>query len=245
MTTPVLDIQKPDLGPIAELYEVDCTAIFGEILRFVPAPLIVDTTAPNPQPVVWQGNTYEPRACQSSGWEWDGQGPLPQPTLTLGNTDRAVSALCIANSDLQGAIVTRHRVPLKYLDGMPDADPDIEFDPDVFIIDQKTVQNKMVVTFNLGAAIDIQGRLIPGRQVVQGYCSFRQRVWDAVAGEFVYNQGMAACPYTGGALFDIAGNPVSDPTLEVFSKRLKSCCGVRFSGDLPFGGFPGAAQFQG
>lgn len=245
MTGPVLDIQKPDLGPVAELYDVDATAIPGvaTVLRFVPAPLIVDRTNPAPQPVIWRGNTYEPRACQSEGWAWDGQGPLPQPTLTLGNTDLAVSALCIANNDLQGAIVTRHRLPLKYLDGMPDADPDIEFDPDLFVIDQKTVQNKMVVTFNLGAAIDIQGRLIPGRQVIQGYCSFRQRVWDGT--EFVYDQSMAACPYTGDELFDIAGNPVTDPTLEVFSKRLKSCCSVRFSGDLPFGGFPGAAQFTG
>lgn len=245
MTGPVLDIQQPDIGNIAELYEVDASAITGlaEVLRFVPAPLIADSTAPAPQPVVWRGNTYEPRACQSEGWTWDGQGPLPQPTLTLGNTDRAVSALCIAYNDLQGAIVTRHRVPIKYLDGMPDADPDVEFDPDLFLIDQKTLQNKMVVTFNLGAAIDIQGRLIPGRQVVQGYCPFRPRFWDGT--QFVYNQGMAACPYTGDKIFDAAGHQTSAPAEEVFTKRLKSCCAIRFTGDLPFGGFPGAAQFQG
>jgi lambda family phage minor tail protein L len=245
VTTPTTDIQQPDIGAIVELYDVDATAIsgVGEILRFVPAPLIADRTMPAPAPVIWQGNTYEPRAAQSDGWAWDGTGPLPQPTLTLGNTDLAVSALCIANNDLQGAIVTRHRVPFKYLDGQPDADPDIEFDPDIYIVDQKTVQNKMVVTFNLGAAIDIQGRLIPGRQVIQGYCSFRYRSWNGT--EFVYSQGSAACPYTGDALFDANGNVVSDPARDACSKRLTNGCKLRFSGDLPFGGFPGAAKFQG
>jgi lambda family phage minor tail protein L len=241
VTTPVLDIQKPDIGDVVELYEVDCTSIFGEVLRFVPAPLIMDPTAPVPQPVIWRENTFEPRACASTGWSWDGQGPLPQPKLQIGNTDRQVSGLCIANNDLQGAIVTRHRVPLKYLDGMPDADPDIEFDPDIFVIDQKTLQNKMVVEFSLGAAIDIQGRLIPGRQVIQSYCPFLYRVWDGV--EFVYSQSSKACPYTGDNFFDAGGSTVSDPALDRPSKRLTSCCKRRFpTGDLPFGGYPGAAK---
>jgi lambda family phage minor tail protein L len=244
MTGPVLDIQKPDIGVVIELYEVDCTAIFNEILRFAPAPLIADRTAPVPQAITWRGNLYEPRACQSSGWAWDGTGPLPQPKLTIGNTDRAISAICIPNNDLQGAIVTRHRVPFKYLDGQPDADPDIEFDPDLFVIDQKTTMNKMVVEFSLGAAIDIQGRLIPGRQIMQSYCSFRYRVWNGSS--FVYSQGSAACPYTGTNYFDAKGNAVVDPALDKPSKRLASCCKLRFpTGDLPFGGFPGAAKVRG
>lgn len=243
MTTPALDMQRLDLGVVVELYEVDCLAIFNEILRFTPAPLIVDRNTPVPQPVIWRGDTYEPRACKSSGWAWDGTGPIPQPKLTIGNTDRAISAICIPNNDLQGAVVTRHRVPFKYLDGQPDADPDIEYDPDVFVIDQKTTMNKMVVEFALGAAIDIQGRLIPGRQVIQGYCPFRQRRWNGTA--FVYSTSSMACPYTGAAMFDAAGNVVVDPALEVFSKRLTSCCKKRFpTGDIPFGGFPGAAKYR-
>lgn len=244
MTTPASDIQRPDLGVVVELYDVDCTTIFGQVLRFVPAPLIVDRNNPDPQPVTWRGETYVPRACQSEGWTWDGQGPLPQPTLTLGNTDRSISALCIAYNDLQGARVTRHRVPMKYLDDMPDADPDIEFDPDVYTIDQKTTQNKMVVGFNLGAAIDIEGRKIPGRQVVQSYCPWRYRYWNGA--EFVYNQGSAACPYTGSDYFDRDGNPVDDPELDVCGKRLMSGCKKRYpTGDMPFGGFPGAAKYRG
>lgn len=243
MTVPVLDIQKPDIGDVVELYEVDCTAIFNEVLRFVPAPLIADPSAPVPTPVIWRGNTYEPRACDSSGWLWDGQGPLPQPKLTIGNTDRAISAICIANGDLLGAVVTRHRVPFRFLDGLPDADPDVEFDPDVFVIDQKTTQNKLIVEFVLGAAIDIEGRLIPGRQVIQSYCPFRYRMWAGT--QFIYSQGTAACPYTGTNYFDANGNPVADPALDKPSKRLQSCCKRRFpTGDLPFGGFPGAARVR-
>ena len=244
MTVPVLDIQKPDYGTEVTLFDVDCTAIFGKILRYAPAPLVADKNAPDPQPIIWRGETYMPRACQASGWRWDGQGPLPRPKLTLGNTDRAVSALCIAYNDLQGAIVTRHRIPMNYLDGMPDADPDVEFDPDVYRIDQKTLQNKMVVEFALGTSIDIAGALIPARQVIQGYCPFLYRVWNGE--EFIYSQGSKACPYTGTDYFDANGRAVATPDLDRPSKRLTSCCKKRFpTGDLPFGGFPGAAKYRG
>lgn len=244
MTGVETDIQSPDVGNIAELYDIDCTAIFGEVLRFAPAPLIVNPANPVPAPVVWREETYVPRACKSEGWMWDGQGPLPQPKLTIGNTDRAISALCIAYSDLQGAIVTRHRVPMKNLDGMPDADPDIEFDPDIFIIDQKTSQNKMVVEFSLGAAIDIEGRMIPGRQVVQGYCPWRYRRWNGA--DFLYPNGTTACPYTGDAMFDETGAPTADPAKDRCAKRLGIGCKKRYpTGDLPFGGFPGAAKYRG
>jgi lambda family phage minor tail protein L len=238
------DIQRPDIGDVVTLYDVDCTAIFGEVLRFTPAPLVLDPAAPVPMPVLWRGNTYLPRACEATGWMWDGAGPLPQPKLTIGNTDRAISALCIAYNDLQGAIVTRHRVPLKHLDGQPDADPDVEFDPDVYEIDQKTSQNKVAVEFVLGTAIDIEGRMIPGRQVLQGYCPWRYRVWTGSA--WRYDQTSSACPYTGDRYYDANGHQVFDPALDKPSKRLVSCCKRRFpSGDLPFGGFPGAARYRG
>lgn len=241
MTRPTTDIQSPSIGTIVELFDVDCTALFGEILRFTPSPLIPNRLAPVPAPITWQTNIYEPRACEATGWSWDGSGPLPRPTLTLGNTDLSISAICIANSDLQGAIVTRHRVPMNYLDGMPGADPTVEFDPDIFMIDQKTVQNKSVVTFSLGAAIDIEGRMIPARQIIQSYCSQFYRIWNGTT--FVYSQGLNACPYTGSNYFDANGNPITDPSQDVCSKRLTSGCQKRFpTGDLPFGGFPGAAQ---
>jgi lambda family phage minor tail protein L len=244
VTNPTVDMQSPDVGDVVELYEIDCSAIFGQILRFSSSPLIVNRQTPVPAPVLWRGETYVPRACESSGWQWDGSGPIPQPKLTVGNTDKAISALCIAYNDLQGAIVTRHRVPLKYLDGMPDEDPGIEYDPDIFAIDQKVAQNKIAVDFTLGAAIDVVGRLIPGRQVLQAYCPFRYRTWNGVA--FVYNQGSAACPYTDNRYYDINGNQVGDPAKDRPSKRLQSCCKKRFpTGDLPFGGFPGAAKYRG
>ncbi|MBN9600833.1 MAG: phage minor tail protein L [Afipia sp.] len=238
------DVQRPNAGDTVELYDVDCTAIFGEVLRFSPVPLIPDASSPAPAPITWRGQIYAPRACKSEGWLWDGQGPLPQPKLTVGNTDLAISALCIAYSDLQGAIVTRHRVPFKHLDGMPDADPDIEHDPDIFVIDQKTTQNKLVVEFMLGTAIDIEGRMIPGRQVVQGYCPWRYRRWNG--SEWVYPTGTTACPYTGEAMFDERGNPTDDPAKDRCAKRLGIGCKRRYpTGDLPFGGFPGAAKYRG
>lgn len=236
-------IQYPDVGVVVTLFEVDCTAIFGSVLRFTPAPLVANQDLPVPAPIVWRGETYEPRACEAEGFQWDGTGPLPRPKLTIGNTDSAIAALCITYNDLQGAIVTRHRVPLRNVDGQPDADPDVEFDPDIFIIDQKTLQNKVVVEFSLGAAIDIEGRLIPGRQVIQGYCPARYRIWNGTS--FVYNQGSFACPYTDSRYYNKNGEQVFNPALDNPSKRIDTCCKVRFpTGALPFGGFPGVARYR-
>lgn len=243
-------VQNPDQGVRVTLYEIDCMNIFGQILRFTPAPLVPSQADPVPQPLAWRGEVYNPRACQSTGWQWDGLGPFPTPKLTLGNTDNAISALCIAYKDLLGATVTRHRTWMKYLDDQPEADPDVELDPDVFRIEQKTTQNKLIVEFQLATAVDLRGRLIPGRQVLQGYCSFRQRFWNGT--EFVYSTSSAACPWTGtsdldpGPYFDAAGNSVPTPEQDKFSKRLTTCCKKRFpTGAVPFGGFPGAARYRG
>jgi lambda family phage minor tail protein L len=62
----------------------------------------------------------------------------------------------------------------------------------------------------------------------------------------VYPSGDIACPYTGGATYDINGNPVADPRLDVASKRVTTCCKPRFgaSATLPFGGFPGVSRVR-
>lgn len=234
------EIQLLAVNPIVELFEIDTTALTGTILRFTPAPLVPDPTLPVPVTVTWRGFTYPPRACQTSGWSWDGTGPLPTPKMVLGNTDLSISALTIGYGDLLGSTVTRHRTFQKYLDGQPLADSTVEFDPDVFRIERKSSQNKNVVEFELGTAIDVQGRQLPGRQVVQGFCSLRYRVWNGTA----FDYSNATCPYTGSNYFRLDGTATPNASEDRAAKRLALCCTKRFPNQaLPFGGFPGAGRF--
>lgn len=48
----------------------------------------------------------------------------PSPSLKMGNVGGFITALCLEFDDMVGAKLTRRRTSAKYLDGMPDADPD-------------------------------------------------------------------------------------------------------------------------
>lgn len=247
MTYPHGETQNLSLDADVTLFEIDATEIGGDIYRFAPAPLIPDLTQPAPETVFWGGNPYSPCRMESTGWEVSGRGTLPSPNFKVANTQLTFSALAIAFKDLLGCKVTRRRTFRRYLDGMPDADPAVEFDPDIFQIEQKIAQNKQYVEWRLAPALDVEGRLIPGRQILQGFCPLRYRRWDVDAGAFDYSK--ATCPFTGDTngnlMYDIQGNPVSDPALDRCAKRLNIGCKLRFPNQaLPFGGFPGVARVR-
>jgi lambda family phage minor tail protein L len=247
MTFPTEEVQKLSLDPDVVLFEIDATNIGGEIYRLAPAPLIADLSDPVPQAVTWGGNIYSPIRMESTGWQMTGKGTLPSPNLKVANIQLQFSALAIAFRDLLGCQVTRRRTFRRYLDGQPDADPDIEFDPDIFQIEQKIAQNKVYVEWRLGPAIDVEGRLLPGRQITQGFCPLRYRFWDADAVAFDYSQ--ATCPFTGDTnddkMFDNEGVEVFDPALDRCAKRVNIGCKKRFpSQPLPFGGFPGVNRVR-
>lgn len=109
----------------------------------------------------------------------------------------------------------------------PSADPTAEFPDDIFFIEQRTVENRNVVEFQLAAAFDFQGFQLPRRPIIQNVCAWIYR--------------SSECGYTGTAYFDANDNPVPTAAQDVCGKRLSSCQ-ARFGGNnpLPFGGFPAA-----
>lgn len=102
------DIQGLEPGALIELFEVDCTAIGGDMLRFHGH---LQSTS-----IFWQGNEYKPWSIQGSGFEHTSDAQQPEPTLTVGNVNGTISALCVFLADMVGARVTRHRTLSKYLD---------------------------------------------------------------------------------------------------------------------------------
>jgi lambda family phage minor tail protein L len=224
------DIQALEPGAKVELFELDATMIAGgSLLRFHGYQ--------QAGVIWWQGHEYTAWPIQADGFAKTAEGQQPMPKLSVGNVDGSISALCIVMDDMVGAKLIRHVTFGKYLDelnfpgGNPTADSSQEFPIDVWYIEQKTTETNEVVEFELMSALDFQGQMLPRRQIIANLCSFPYK------GPY--------CGYIPGAMFDANDQPVTDPALDVCSKRLGGCK-KRFgpTNVLNFGGFPAAALTQ-
>ncbi|MFY2035859.1 phage minor tail protein L [Achromobacter xylosoxidans] len=237
------DVQKLEVGDLVELYELDATPIGGTLQRFHGYTQV--------GPIWWQGHQYDPWAITAEGFEQVGDGQQPTPTLSVGNIGAdaegkpiagVISSLCIALDDLVGAWVRVRRTLGSYLDaqnfpeGNPTANPAEELPPEVWIVQQKTAETAEVVEFQLSSALDFDGQQLPSRPILAGVCSWLRK--GGYRGPY--------CGYTGSRMFDLAGNPVTDPARDRCS-GLMSDCKKRFGEYEPiaFGGFPSADLIRG
>lgn len=243
------DVQLLEPGAEVTLYVIDCTAFGGDVLHFhghavahTPAELAAAANSPEPlraKSIWWQGQEYRAWPVKGEGFALDGDGPAPSPTLTVGNLDGSISALCLLFDDLAQARVTVRTTFAHYLDavnfegGNPTADPTQE-KTQVWYIEQKTGENGEAVAFALSSPADVQGQKIPARQI-HALCDW------AMCGEY---RG-PDCGYTGGPVADIDGNPTDDPARDRCGGLL-SDCKARFGANnpLPHGGFPGAGLLR-
>lgn len=136
------------------------------------------------------------------------------------------------NGHIRSVIYYPHRLSNAELPHLPNAyngtaDPNQYLDREIWFIDRKSAENKVFVEFELSAAFDVAGVLLPRRQCIQNVCTWAYR--------------SAECGYTGGPVADRNDEPVTDLADDVCGKRLSSCR-LRFGqyAPLPFGGFPGA-----
>ncbi|WP_310316165.1 phage minor tail protein L [Paraburkholderia terricola] len=217
----VADIQQLEPGALIELFEVDCTAIGGDLLRFHGHLQSAS--------IFWQGNEYKPWPIQATGFEHTSDAQQPSPTLSVANLNGTISALCVFLADMVGAKVRRRRTLAKYLDavnfpgGNPTADPNEEMAPELWYIEQKSSETNVQVDFMLSSALDFGGQQLPARQIA-GLCSFKYRGPE--------------CGYVGIAYFDKNDQPVSDPALDRCSLKTSGCeCRFGVNNPLPWGGF--------
>lgn len=166
------------LNPTAllELFEIDATNLgVPQVLRFYNGSNAVTQT------VVFQGNAYNAFPIEITNFEFKVQGELPRPTLRVANVASTITALVLNYGDLVGAKVTRHRTFARYLDTQPsgaanpDADPNAEFPPDIYYIEQKTGENKLMVTFELATSLDVDNVMLPRRVITANTCSWVYR----------------------------------------------------------------------
>ncbi len=246
------DYQKLEPGNAVRLFSVDGTAFgTGEVLRFhnhnVPyteAELVAaggDESKLPAKSIWWQGQEYKAWPCQIEGIEASTSGSSAQPKLSVANLDGSITALCLAYDDLLQAKVTIHDTLAQYLDarnfpgGNPTADATQE-KLQVWYIDAKTSETNEVVEFALSSPMDLQGLMIPTRQL-HSVCTW------CIRGKYRSGDG---CDYAGTRYFDKFGNPVSDPSLDECSGLIGTGCKPRFgeNEELPFGGFPGTSLIR-
>jgi len=186
--------------------------------------------------IIWNSNTYTRLPIAADGFEYRNTGTLPRPTLTISNLDNIMTTLLLdANgitpgNDLGLSEVRRIRTLKRFLDGETTADPYAKFPDEVWFIDRKANENRDSVTFELASKFDVAGQKLPKRQIIANICQWKYRE-------------SGTCGYNGNNYFDADGNSVSTQAQDVCGKRLESCR-LRFSGSLPFGGFPGAGLFK-
>lgn len=162
------EVQKLNPSPIVELYELDLTNVGDDsILYFHNGTNGLTNQLAE---VSFKGIRYVAMPISATGFEMSGTGEPPRPSLTIMNIGGFLSSLAIKTNDLVGAVFTRRRTFSRYLDGMPDAGP-IEFPPDIFVVEQKTQENRQIVKFELGTGFDLDGVFYPTRQITSGYCS--------------------------------------------------------------------------
>lgn len=245
------DYQKLEPGNEIRLVEVDGTA-FGvsDILYFhahniAHTPEEIDAAGGDEsklpaKSIWWQGNEYKAWPFQVEGIEATTDGTSPQPKLSVANIEHSITALCLAYDDMAQARVRIHDTLAQYLDarnfpgGNTTADPTQE-KLKVFYIDTKELETDEVVQFILSSPMDLQGMMIPTRQL-HSLCTW------CIRNKYRSGDG---CDYAGTRYFDKNNNPVDDPSLDECNGTL-TACKLRFgeNEELSFGGFPGTSLIR-
>lgn len=231
-----LQSEAQSLSPsgIISLFTIDATTVGGPLMYFVQG-------SENSGPVIFNGVEYQPVDVEFTGLETSGAGALPEPKIRISNIDGLAQALVSTYGELLGCTLYRVRTYTRFLDGQPDADPEAFYGPDIFRFERKASENGVYIEWELSAAIDQQGKMLPGRTVIRNTCLWRYRYYNGSTGDFDYSK--AQCPYAGDKFYDINDQEVTDPAKDVPSRRL-GCCRARFgrANPLPFGGFPGVQR---
>lgn len=230
MTIPYADIQRLDAGGFVFLYELDLAPIgvsVDPVYYFSPFANELG------EPIAWAGHSYQLVPIQAEGFALTSKGSLPRPKVRIGNKTGLFTTLCLAYEDLLDAKLTRRRVLCKHLppenfaSGVnPTANSAIAFEPEVWWVDRKTHESRLMVEWELASPFDLHGVTLPRRSILRGPCMWAYRGPD--------------CGYTGAGGWDRNDNPC-DPADDLCGKRVSSCK-LRFSDALPYGGFPGVGQ---
>jgi lambda family phage minor tail protein L len=240
MTTLSAAAQSLTPGERIALYRLDATSIGGGVRFFTQA------TDESGIGISFGGQTYIASDIIVEQFETNAGGVLPTPTMRIANTDLMIQALVNEFGDLAGCELRRVRTFKRFLDGQPDADPLKFIGPDVFRIERKTDENPVFIEWELSAAIDQEGKLLPGRQFIRDTCTRRYRIYDptsprAASDGYVYSN-VFPCQYSGGNAWTSTGQPTT--AANDVCGRKDSDCQLRFGNVRKTSAFPAMGRVR-
>jgi lambda family phage minor tail protein L len=177
------------------------------------------TTAPttaddivNAFSIKYGGTPYVPLPVETSGFEFNGDGTLPRPSIRFANLQSQITALLLGvnqitpGNDLSGARVKRIRTLSRFLDsdnwengvnpyGNPDSGANAQFPEEIYYIDRKVTETRDFVEFELVSSFDMGDAKAPRRLVMQNLCQ-----WEYKGKE---------CGYSGSNAFDVTGEQIT------------------------------------
>lgn len=223
-------VQSFSPGARVELYVVDLTNLGGGVTRWANAAFA--TTA-----ITFDGEIFTPMQMEVDGFEWNGKGSIPTPSIKIAPNAGIKSAMQ-TYGDLIGGKITRIVTFSRFLDGQPDADPSQKFPDEVYYFEQKVSANKHGIEWRLSSTLDQEGEMLPKGIVLKDVCDKKYRYWNGTSFDYIAVVD-GGCPYNGTGYYDVNGTVTTSD---------KDQCGKRFSecerrfgakATLPFGGFPG------
>jgi lambda family phage minor tail protein L len=166
---------QPNFEELKDLYGINVGA--ESVYRF--CPMINGTN-----PVIWQGNSYQPLPVKMEEFEQKGDGRLPRPKFTIANPEGIFSKIIHSNQDFANCKITRKRTYARFLDSenfqqgqnpFGESDSNSHLPDDVYFVNKKTQENKNAIQFELVSALELEETFVPARVVLSGYCNFTYR----------------------------------------------------------------------
>lgn len=221
---------------VIELFALDCTPLGGTVYRFHNH---TNALAGN---LVWQGNVYSAWPVQATGFAITTSGPMPRPTLKVGNLGGLIGVLVRQYGGLKGAKLVRKQTLARYLDAVnfpggvnATADPNAHMHDEWWFVDRQAERNRLTVTFELASPLDLAGTELPRRQIIASHCW-----WIQDGGYRGPN-----CGYTGPAVAKKDDTATANPLEDACGGSLTSCKLRQWpAGELAFGGFPGCGVLR-
>lgn len=249
------DFQRPDPSAIIELFELQLfTDIHGinDIYRFHAGTNLV-----NNGELVWKGNNYLRFPVEADGFEYNGQGQLPRPSIRISNILGSITAILLSlPNGLEAAKITRIRTLAKYIDAAnyPSFGNILLEDGDVLLLEDGSnlLQEPINPTEDFSAEFPreifyIDRKIAENREIVEfelvssmDLANVRAPKRQCISNICQWQYRSTECGYIGTNYFNAADQAVGSAALDVCGKRLNSCR-IRFgqNAELPFGSFPG------
>ena len=235
--------QSPDQAPAIGRADVRAETLAGLVTLFrieLPGTILRCLAGRGRGGAVeFGGESYTAFPVAAKGFAWNADGPPAHPQLELSNLSRMFDGL-VDSDGLRGREVRRIITLADQLDAPHGSGGGACFPPERWVIDRVARLDNRVLRLELAAEASLENRRFPERVMLRDMCQHRYRRWDPVTRRFDYSA--ATCPYVSHSYFTAEGRVTYRPAEDSCSLTLGEGCRKRFSGPLPFVGFPGLTR---